>query len=169
VNEKEKLQQLFKEELIKELRNVYIKYDQKDLILFGEYRVKKTVDNLYEVTMIDTSICSPKVFNTVKTAVSYAVLHKLGDKEQAKKVVFLDQQVNTLDLEIKIHTKIYRNATDVDRKGIYLTKLQTDYIKKKQVLESLKTVINTSKYKQRNIFEKYIEARKKKQPIFDKR
>jgi hypothetical protein len=153
----EKLQQLFKEELIKELRNVYIKYDKRTLVLFGDYRVEKTPDDLFQVSVADSKDFPIQSFNSVRTAVSYVVLHKNGDR---------DKQIDTLDLEIKIHTKIYRNADTFDRKGIYLTKLQTDYLRKKQVLEELKTVINKSKHKQRNIFDRYIKERKQKHQNF---
>lgn len=162
----EKLQQLFKEELIKELRNVYIKYDKRTLVLFGDYRVEKTPDDLFQVSVADSKDFPIQSFNSVRTAVSYVVLHKNGDRDLAQKVVFLDKQIDTLDLEIKIHTKIYRNADTFDRKGIYLTKLQTDYLRKKQVLEELKTVINKSKHKQRNIFDRYIKERKQKHQNF---
>ena len=44
LKDSEKLKQLLKDELIKELRHVYIKYDNKDLILFNDYRVKRNKD-----------------------------------------------------------------------------------------------------------------------------
>ena len=166
MQEKEKLQQLFKEELIKELRNVYIKHDNKALILFGDYHVEKAPDDYFHVSMLNNDYFPTQMFNTVRTAVTYVVLLKSGDRTLAQKVVFLDKQIDTLELEIKIHTNIYRKAETSDRKGIYLTKLQTDYLRKKQVLEELKTVINKSKHKQRTIFDRYIKDRKQKHQIF---
>jgi hypothetical protein len=157
LKDREKLKQLLKDELIKELRHVYIKYDNKDLILFNDYCVKKNSDGRYEVTKKFLVEDHVQVFNHVKTAVSYVVLHKHGKGKDAKKIVLLDTCLDTLDLEIKIHTNIYRNAKDVEQKGIYLTKLQTDYIKKKQVLHELNLIINSSKQHQRNLFQKYVK------------
>lgn len=164
--EHEKLMQLLKEELIKELRHVYIKYENRDLVLFGDYRIRKNKDERYEVTnsFIDESL---EVFNSVKNAVTYSVLHKNGKREDVKKLVYLDTHLDTIELEIKIHTNIYHKATDVGKRGIYLTKLQTDYIKKKQVLEDLKTIINSSKQQQRNIFQNYAKSRYKKGDNFE--
>lgn len=161
LKDSEKLKQLLKDELIKELRHVYIKYDNKDLILFNDYRVKRNKDGRYEVTKTFLDDSPVQVFNNVKTAVSYAVLHKNGKREDAKKIVYLDTHLDTLELEIKIHTNIYRSATDMDKKGIYLTKLQTDYIKKKQVLQELNSIINSSKQQQRNLFQKYVKPQQK--------
>jgi hypothetical protein len=89
------------------------------------------------------------------------VLHKNGKREDAKKIVYLDTHLDTLELEIKIHTNIYRSATDMDKKGIYLTKLQTDYIKKKQVLQELNSIINSSKQQKRDLFPKYVKPQQK--------
>lgn len=166
--DRDKLKQLLKEELIKELQHIYIKYDNKDLVLFGDYRIRKNKDDRYEVVKTFFDRYHIEVFNNVKNAVTYSVLHKNGKREDAKKLVYLDSCLDTIDLEIKIHTNIYHKATDMSKRGIYLTKLQTDYIKKKQVLEEIKTIINSSKQQQRNIFQNYVKSRRKTGDNFEK-
>jgi hypothetical protein len=160
-NYKEKLKSLLKDELIKGLRNVYIRHHNKDLLLFDKYRIRKTPDGYFRVHWSSDDDQNINLFNNVKTAVSYVVLHNQGLGDQAKKLAMLDAKLDTVNLEIKIHDRMSRTGKDTDTKMISLTKLQTDYLRKKQLIEDMDYYINKSKSHQRSMYEAFLKARKK--------
>jgi len=160
-NYKEKLKSLLKDELIKGLRNIYIRHQNKDLLLFDKYRIRKTPEGYFRVHWSLEDDQDINLFNTVKTAVSFVVLHNQGLRDQAKKLAMLDAKLDTVNLEIKIHDRMSKNGKDTDTKWIHLTKLQTDYLRKKQLIEDMNYYINKSKSYQRDMYESFLKAKRK--------
>ena len=56
-----------------------------------------------------------------------------------------------------------KTSKDIDTKWIYLTKLQTDYLRKKQLIEDLGDYINKSKSHQRAMYESFLKNKSKEQ------
>ena len=163
IQHKEKLKALLKDELIKGLRNVYIRHHNKDLVMFDRYRIRKTPEGYFRVHWHLDNDEDIHLFNNVKTAVSYVVLHNQGLRDQAHKLAMIDAKLDTVNLEIKIHDKMSKTSKDIDTKWIYLTKLQTDYLRKKQLIEDLGDYINKSKSHQRAMYESFLKNKSKEQ------
>ena len=150
--DKEKISHLFKQEMLSGLRHHYIKYDSAGLSVFGNYRISKTKDDCYRVTQNHWT--ENRDFLTVKIAMSYCVLHNSQRTVEAVKLYQLDCKLASTNLDIKIHTRGYKNKQNsIDVKLIQLTKLEEDYLKKKQILLEMEKHINTSKNEQIKIFE----------------
>jgi cell division protein FtsB len=159
--DREKIKQLFKNELITGLKHLYISNDSKGIKLFGEYQIKKTVDEYYVVRKHYWE--QDREFTTVRAAMSYCVLHHNRHTETAIKIYKLDSKLASIDLDIAVHTRGYKNTkSPLDRRLIQLTKLQHDLEKKKQIVMRLEGHINTSKETQRAIFEEQKKNRGRK-------
>ena len=101
-----------------------------DYELFGQYTVSKE-GNGYAITRLNDD--TPLIFGSLQNAVTWA----------------------TLDKQVKeIHFKRYKNSKDGDTKLLYLTKLQEDRIKKKQVAHELQSYVNTIRAWQMKKFRK---------------
>jgi len=158
--DKEKISHLFKQEMLSGLRHHYIKKDSSGISVFGNYHITKTKDGCYRVKQ--RSWMENRDFISVKTAMSYCVLHNSKRTDSAVKLYQLDCRLSSINLDIKIHTKGYKTKKNsLDLRLIQLTKLEEDYMKKKQILLEIQKHINTSKNEQTKIFETYKKTRYK--------
>ena len=149
---KQKILQLFKDELLSGLRHLYINNDKKGIRVFGDFLITKTKDGYYNVSKRQWE--ETREFLTVKNALSYCVLLKNNRTDIAKRIYLLDGKLASVNLDIKIHTRGYQTKkSSVDIRLIQLTKLQNDYERKQLILKELEKHINSSKEEQLRIFE----------------
>jgi len=157
-----KIKQMFKAEMIKELKNLYISNDNNGIKAFGKYRIR----NLNELGIFDVTEKNwdqAYEFIHARNAMAYCVFSHNQQSERASEVYHLDGKLASINLDIAIHTRGYKNKrNDLDHRLIQLTKLQHDLSRKKQIVQSLETLINTSKQQQRRIFEEHKKNRYKK-------
>ena len=64
---------------------------------------------------------------------------------QANRILKLDNLLAGLEVDISLHTKIFKNAKDTDNRLIVLSKLSEDKLKKRRYTDELYTYINDSK------------------------
>jgi hypothetical protein len=157
-----KIRQLFKGELIKELKNLYISNDRFGIKAFGKYRIRKDQgSHLYTVSCNDWE--ESYEFINARNAMAYCVFSHNRSTERAKEVYSLDGKMASINLDIAVHTRGYKSTKkDFDHRLIQLTKLQDDLGRKKQIVYNLERLINTSKEQQRRIFEDHKKNRFKK-------
>ena len=72
--DKQKILQLFKDELLSGLRHLYINNDKKGIRVFGDFLITKTKDGYYNVSKRQWE--ETREFLTVKNTLSYCVLLK---------------------------------------------------------------------------------------------
>lgn len=157
-----KIKQMFKGELIKELKNLYISNDKFGIKAFGKYRIRKDQStNLYTVSSNDWE--QNYEFINARNAMAYCVFSHNSNTERASEVWSLDGKMASINLDIAIHTRGYKSKNKgLDHRLIQLTKLQDDLGRKKQIVYNLERLINTSKEQQRRIFEEHKKNRFKK-------
>ena len=157
-----KIKQMFKGELIKELKNLYISNDNSGIKAFGKYRIR----NLNELGIFDVTEKNwdqSYEFINARNAMAYCVFSHNHQSDRATEVYQLDGKLASINLDISIHTRGYKNKKNaLDHRLIQLTKLQDDLGRKKQIVYNLERLINTSKEQQRRIFEEHKKNRYKK-------
>ena len=131
---KKKLVEILKKEMIKELQHLYIKQDKYGTYtLFNEYRIKQDSDNYFQIT----NKCweRPKTFGSIRSAVSFTVLHKHNNINPAKELETLDSKLSSVDVELQMHKILLNKAKDLDTFFIFQTKIQNDTDKRQYILK----------------------------------
>ena len=138
------LAKLMRPEFIGDLEDVII-FQNTDgsYELFNMYHITKNENNEYIVTMHTTF--TTHNFNTLKYAVAWCTFDKRNMFYQANRILKLDNLLAGLEVDISLHTKIFKNAKDTDNRLIVLSKLSEDKLKKRRYTDELYTYINDSK------------------------
>lgn len=143
-NAEKQLAKLMKPNFIGDLEDVII-FQNTDgsYELFNMYHITKNEHNEYIVTMHTTF--TTHNFNTLKHAVAWCTFDKRNMFYQANRILKLDNLLAGLEVDISLHTKIFKNAKDTDNRLIVLSKLSEDKLKKRRYTDELYTYINDSK------------------------
>ena len=143
-NPEKQLEKLMKSDFLGELEDVII-FQNTDgsYELFNTYRINKTSKDDYIVTMLTTF--TTHQFNTLKNAVAWCTYDKRNLLYQSERILLLDNLLAGLDVDILLHTKIFKNAKNSDDKLIFLAKLSEDKLKKKRFTDELYTYVSNSK------------------------
>ena len=159
---RDKIKQMFKAEMIKELQNLYISNDKNGIKAFGRFKIRNQKQTGLFTVAESHWETSPE-FLTARNAMAFCVFQHNKQRDNASKVYKLDGQLGSINLDIAVHTRGYKTkANDLDLRLIQLTKLQNDLEKKKQIVIRLEGLINTSKEQQRRIFENHKKNRHKR-------
>ena len=110
--------------------------------LFNKYHIrKKDVNN---VTVSLNNGDDVNSFFSMKNAVCWCVLDKIGKYQLANRVIDLDMHLSSLEVHISIHSKLFKKAKKTEDKLIYLAKLNQDKLQQKAMSEELSKYIQDS-------------------------
>ena len=144
INAEKKLEKLMKTDFVGQLEDVIIFQNADNSYeLFNMYHITKNNNNEYIVKMHTTF--TTHNFNTLKHAVAWCTFDKRNMLYQANRILKLDNLLAGLEVDISLHTKIFKNAKNTDDRLIVLSKLSEDKLKKKRFTDELYTYINDSK------------------------
>jgi len=115
------------------LKSLILPNGNGEYLLFGIYVIRKE-KNCYSVHIGDQEL---NTFSDLKTAVTWATMDHRNLIMDSNKVDSLDKQINSSDFNIELYKKLYKKSKDVDLKAIYLNKLQTNSMKKKELTNEL--------------------------------
>ena len=150
-NPDKQLEKLMKKEFVGQLEDVIIFQNlDNSYELFNTYHINKNDNNEYVVKM-HTTFTSHN-FNTLKHAVAWCTFDKRNLLYQSNRILKLDSLLAGLEVDISLHTKLFKKAKTSDDRLIFLSKLSEDKLKKRQITEELYTYINDSKRWQINRF-----------------
>ena len=138
------LEKLLKTDFLSELEDVVI-FQNLDgsYQLFNTYNITKSDKNDFVVTMLTTF--TTHRFNILKHAVAWCTFDKRNMIYQSNRILKLDNLLAGLDVDISLHTKIFKNAKNSEDKLIFLAKLSEDKMKKKRFTDEIYMYINDSK------------------------
>ena len=143
-NPEKQLEKLMKTEFLGNLEDVIIfQNTDNSYELFNTYHINKNNINEYVVTMHTTF--TTHNFNTLKHAVAWCTFDKRNMLYQSNRILKLDNLLAGLEVDISLHTKMFKNAKNTDDRLIFLSKLSEDKLKKRQITDELYTYINDSK------------------------
>lgn len=139
---------LDKENLIKLESQIVYQDQDGTYMLFGEYSIKEkkqgyVLSKTYTYTVI--------TFTELRNAVTWATLDKLNKIIESDKVLELDRQLSGASENMKVHDLLCKSTKDLDKRTIYLNKLNEDRVKKRRILSELDSFVAKAKawqYKQ---------------------
>jgi hypothetical protein len=150
-NPEKQLEKLMKTDFVGQLEDVIIfQNPDNSYELFNAYHINKNDNNEYVVKM-HTTFTSHN-FNTLKHAVAWCTFDKRNLLYQSNRILKLDSLLAGLEVDISLHTKLFKKAKTSDDRLIFLSKLSEDKLKKRQITDELYTYINDSKRWQTNRF-----------------
>ena len=150
-NPEKQLEKLMKTDFVGQLEDVIIfQNTDSSYELFNTYHINKNNTNEYIVKMHTTF--TTHNFNTLKHAVAWCTFDKRNMIYQSNRILKLDNLLAGLEVDISLHTKMFKNAKTTDDRLIFLSKLSEDKLKKRQITDELYTYINDSKKWQTNRF-----------------
>ena len=116
--------------------------------LFNKYHInKKDVNN---ITVSLNNGDDVNSFFSMKNAVCWCVLDKIGKYQLANRVIDLDMHLSSVEVHISIHSKLFKKAKKTEDKLIYLAKLNEDKFQKKSMSEELnKYIVNSYAWQQK--------------------
>ena len=150
-NPEKQLEKLMKTDFVGQLEDVIIfQNPDNSYELFNMYHINKNDTNEYVVKMHTTF--TTHNFNTLKHAVAWCTFDKRNMLYQSKRILKLDNLLAGLEVDISLHTKMFKSAKNTDDRLIFLSKLSEDKLKKRRITDELYTYINDSKKWQTNRF-----------------
>jgi hypothetical protein len=143
-NPEKQLEKLMKTDFVEKLEDIIIfQNPDNSYELFNIYHINKTEDNEYIVKLHTTF--TTHNFNILKHAVAWCTFDKRNMLYQANRILKLDNLLAGLEVDISLHSRLFKNAKNSDDRLIFLSKLSEDKLKKRQVTEELHMYINDSK------------------------
>jgi len=110
--------------------------------LFNKYHIRKKDVNNITVSLNNGDDVNS--FFSMKNAVCWCVLDKIGKYQLANRVIDLDMHLSSLEVHISIHSKLFKKAKKTEDKLIYLAKLNQDKLQKSAMSEELSKYIQDS-------------------------
>jgi hypothetical protein len=110
--------------------------------LFNKYHIKKKDVNNIVVSLNNGDDVNS--FFSMKNAVCWCVLDKIGKYHLANRVIDLDMHLSSVEVHISIHSKLFKKSKKTEDKLIYLAKLNEDKFQKKAMSEELEKYITHS-------------------------
>ena len=130
------LEKLMQTEFVGQLEDVIIfQNPDNSYELFNTYHINKNDTNEYIVKM-HTTFTSHN-FNNLKHAVAWCTFDKRNLIYQSNRILKLDNLLAGLEVDISLHTKMFKNAKNSDDRLIFLSKLSEDKLKKRQITDEL--------------------------------
>lgn len=110
--------------------------------LFDKYHIKKLDTNDVVVSLNNGD--NVNSFFSMKNAVCWCVLDKIGKYNLADRVIDLDMHLSSVEVHISIHSRLFKKATKTEDKLIYLAKLNQDKLQKTAMSSELSKYIQDS-------------------------
>ena len=110
--------------------------------LFNKYHIKKKVATDIVVSLNNGDDVNS--FFSMKNAVCWCVLDKIGKYHLADRVIDLDMHLSSIEVHISIHSRLFKKAKKTEDKLIYLAKLNQDKLQKTAMSEELSKYIQDS-------------------------
>ena len=110
--------------------------------LFNKYHIKKKDANDIVVSLNNGDDVNS--FFSMKNAVCWCVLDKIGKYQLADRVIDLDMHLSSVEAHISIHSRLFKKAKKTEDKLIYLAKLNQDKLQKTAMSEELSKYIQDS-------------------------
>lgn len=118
--------------------------------LFGEYIIeKKPQGYVLEKKRTFTVL----TFSELRHAVTWATFDKLNRVIESNKILDLDRQLSGTSENMKAHDRLCKSAKDLEKKTIYLNKVNEDRVKKRRILSEMEDFVEKAKAWQYKQFE----------------
>ena len=121
----------------------------QDVVIFKDVDGTYNLFNKYHITKKDMNDIVVSLNNgdninsffSMKNAVCWCVLDKIGKYNLANRVIQLDMSLSSVEVHISIHSRMFKKSKKTEDKLIYLAKLNEDKFQKKAMSEELQKYI----------------------------
>jgi len=144
---------------IKKLQSLLITEEAGKYHLFNDYIIEKQSDDTVLVSVNRQSVS--QVFSNIKNAVAWCIFNKRNKYYEAIRIVELDRRLVGLEMDIKIHKKLFLKSKEEEMKLLYFDKLNENKLKKAHLTEYLNSYILESTRWQRKRFEQIQNIKQK--------
>jgi len=144
---------------IKKLQSFLITEEAGKYHLFNDYVIEKQSDDTVLVSVNRQSLS--QVFSNIKNAVAWCICNKRNKYYEATRIVELDRRLIGLEMDIKIHKKLFLKSKEEEMKLLYFDKLNENKLKKAHLTEYLNSYILESTRWQRKRFEQIQNIKQK--------
>ena len=143
------LEKIVDKNLYDQLKEHIVTQEDNNYWLFNQYIITNHQDHceLQKITS-DKSY----IFSNVKYAVTWATLDKTNKIPECERVLFLDQCLFGINVNLKIQERIFKKSKNTDTMLLFNTKYTEEKLKKKRVIAELDQFITQAKSYQRNKF-----------------
>jgi hypothetical protein len=157
----DKVTKFLTNEFIQSVGNISIfKNDDGSYELFDRYIINETTNNTFIVSI--RSSYTTKTFNSLKNAVTWCTFEKRNKFHQTTRIEHLDKSIGSINVEINMHQNLLKKSNELDKKMIYIAKLNEERLKRKSMTTEMHSYITESKYwqtkkfapKDQNMYEK---------------
>lgn len=139
-----KLDQFFSREINADLKDVLISCDRTGKYsLFGKYTIAPTSEEYYRITISGSN--TTYEFASMKNALTWCVFSNSAKQREASKIQLLDMKLCGIDVDLAVHRRKLKLASDTFTKDIYIIKVQEDTIKRRQIVAEINSYINNSR------------------------
>ena len=144
------LKKLLTDNSLKKIKEAII-YRENDgsVVLFDTYAILSE-DNGFLILKNGNELIS---LSTLQIAVTYCTFDKKNMINQLLDIERLDRKFTDSSIKYQVHKRLAKNSKNIEDKGLYLIKMQEDFIKKRKTRQYLETYINQAKTYQQKIFE----------------
>lgn len=118
--------------------------------LFGEYIIEKKPEGYVLEKKRTFTVFT---FSELRHAVTWATFDKLNRVIESNKILDLDRQLSGTSENMKAHDRLCKSAKDLEKKTIYLNKVNEDRVKKRRILSEMEDFVEKAKAWQYKQFE----------------
>lgn len=123
--------------------NLVLINENGDYELFDTYLITQK-NNRFTVTK--NKVFGSHTFSTLKNAVLWATSDKRHRFYVADRVKELDQKLESLELSIKLHKKLYSKSDKSANKDVYLHKFSDEIVKRDSIHQELTSHLDEAKH-----------------------
>lgn len=142
----------FFDSALKSEEDVIITRDQNGIYkLFSKYSIKDNGVGIFQVRYAKSNY--NYTFSSLKIAMAWCTLHNEGMIIESNRINDLDMKLCSVDFDIAVHKKMAKTPKN-SKTLIYITKLQEDNNRRRNILKEIDIYINSSKKIQARKFNK---------------
>ena len=147
----EKVTKFLTNEFTQTVGNIAIfKNDDGSYELFDRYIISETKNDTFTVSIRNSYTI--KIFNSLKNAVTWCTFEKRNKFYQSTRIEQLDTAIGSINVSINIHQTLIKKSKELDKKMIYIAKLNEERLRRKSMATEMNSYIVESKYWQTKKF-----------------
>lgn len=145
----EKIENFFSKQLL-DVQNLLILKTDHGYELFNRYCITLNSLGYYVVTISDTA--GEYMFYNLQNAVTWCIYENRKKRKDIKRIQYLDNSLGGLEVSMQIHRVMLNSTKPKEDKGIIMTKLSEETLKRSSMKKELGNYIRISKIWQSKLF-----------------
>ncbi len=138
------VERAIKHGMLPNLQNIIIFQDADGTYqLFNKYSINKIASG--EFIVGSNTVTKYTTFYNLQNAVAWCIFDVRDKVREASRIAELDYKLSSVDIDILVHSKLFKKSKNTEEKLIYIAKLDDDKLKKKVITDELYTYMSDSR------------------------